>query len=69
MAIARDPTSFEILRTDGIQRAVAKPERSFDPDDFDHHIETYKGFLRGVMLFVAHLALILAVLAFFLLRT
>lgn len=68
MAVAHDPASIEILKRDGIQRAGANPERSFNPADFDHHIQTYKGFLRVVFLFVAHIAFILAALAFFLMR-
>lgn len=69
MALAHDSTSIEILQADGVRRAAAKPERSFDPPDFDHHIQTYKGFLRVAFLFVAHIAFILAALAFFLIRT
>jgi hypothetical protein len=35
--------------------------------DFEQHYETYRGFLRYTLLFVAHVAVILALLAYVLL--
>jgi hypothetical protein len=67
MEPASAPTSLDVLQTEGDRRAAAKPGRSFDPSDFDDHIQTYKGFVRGIFLFVAHMAVILIGLAFFLL--
>lgn len=37
-----------------------------EPDDYAEHQRTYRGFVRGVVLFVAHVLVILALMAYFL---
>ena len=46
--------------------AVLSPETDRDID-YEEHRRTYKAFVKGVALFVAHALLILALLAYFLL--
>jgi hypothetical protein len=50
-------------------RSFVDPHNEFPPPDqaeFAAHIRTYRSFLRGTLLFVAHVAVILALLAYFL---
>ena len=37
-----------------------------DQEEFDAHVRTYQSFVRGTIVFVAHVAVILALLAYFL---
>jgi len=43
------------------QAAAVGPE-----SDFDSHVQTYRTFIRYVLLFAAHVAVVLALLAYFL---
>ena len=45
--------------------AVLSPETDRDID-YEEHERTYRGFVKGVLLFTAHVLLILALLAYFL---
>jgi aa3 type cytochrome c oxidase subunit IV len=69
MAAARELTSFGILEQQGEQRGASEP-RGYVPDraDFEHHIETYRGFKRVIAITVAHLVVILLGMYFFLVR-
>lgn len=63
MAIAaHDLSSVDLIQSES-QRRISEP----NAEDFGDHIRTYRGFLKGVGLFVAHLALILILMAYFLL--
>jgi hypothetical protein len=66
MAITRDPTALEMLQEEGIEHAAVE-KQPFAPDaqEFENHISTYRGFLRGVTLSVVHVAVILIALAYF----
>lgn len=66
MAITRDPTSLEMLQEEGIEHAaIEKQPYAPDAQEFENHIDTYRGFLRGVMFFLANAAIILIALAYF----
>ena len=66
-AFASDPTALEMLQEEGIEHAaVEKPQFVPSAQEFENHIATYRGFLRGVMFFVALAAVILILLAYFL---
>ncbi len=50
-------------------RSFVDPHNDFPPPEqaeFAAHVRTYRSFVRGVILFVAHAAVILALLAYFL---
>lgn len=42
-------------------------DRGFGGDDYRYHETTYKGFVLGVALFTAHVAVVLVLMAIFLL--
>lgn len=69
MTAARELSSFGILEQEGERRGASEPT-GFVPDrtDFEHHIETYRGFKRIIAITVAHLAVILLAMYFFLVR-
>lgn len=60
-----EPSSFDLIRSAGERRA--REVRS-DPtaDDFDYRVQTYQTFLWWTALFVAHVFIILAFMAYFL---
>ncbi len=50
-------------------RSFVDPHNEFPPPDqaeFAAHVRTYRSFVHGVILFVVHAAVILALLAYFL---
>jgi len=65
-AFMRDPTALEMLQEEGIEHAAVERQQ-FVPNaqEFENHIATYRGFLRGVMIFVALVAFVLIALAYF----
>jgi hypothetical protein len=66
MAATRDPTALEMLEEEGIEHAAVE-QQPYAPDikEFEHHIRTYRDFVRGVAIFVAHVAVILIALLYF----
>lgn len=66
MAVMRDPTSLEMLEEEGVEHAAVE-KQPFVPDaqEFENHIATYRGFLHGATIFIAHIAVILIALAYF----
>lgn len=47
--------------------ARREPDPAYDPDaDFAAHVSTYRAFVRYTLLFTAHVAVILALMAYFL---
>jgi hypothetical protein len=57
---ARDPFARS-------EYARSEPDPAFDPDaDFAAHVRTYRAFVRYTLLFAAHVAVILAAMAYFL---
>lgn len=63
-----EPTSIDLIRAESDRRYAADPRAFPNAAEFDEHLQTYRIFLRWVALFVAHVAVILALLAFFLVR-
>jgi len=59
---------MDLLRAEGDRRGLVDPKTSPNAAEFDEHVSTYRNFLRWAGLFVAHVAVILALLAFFLVR-
>lgn len=59
---AHDLSSVDLIQSEG-ERRTSEP----NAEDFDDHIRTYRSFLKGAGLFVAHLAVILILMAYFLL--
>jgi hypothetical protein len=68
MAHAHEPSSFEILREEGSRREGNGQTREPVPSDFEQHVRTYRTFLRTVAIFVAHVAVLLALMYIFLVR-
>jgi Bacterial aa3 type cytochrome c oxidase subunit IV len=68
MAIAHEPTSTELLRREEWSRGHDDPSFVPTAHDFDEHLKTYKGFVFWAGLFIAHIAVILILLAYFLIR-
>jgi hypothetical protein len=64
---AREPTSFDLIQSEG-ERRGRELQTSPTAEDFDYHVQTYSGFLWWAALFVAHVLVILVLLAFFLVR-
>ena len=62
--MASQLNSLEILKRDGIERA--SHGHVPDPLDFQNHVQFYRSFLGIGALFVAHAAVLLAGLAYFL---
>lgn len=60
-------SSFGILEREGELRGASEPP-GFVPDraDFDEHIRTYRAFKKIVLIVIAHLAVLLALMAYFL---
>ena len=69
MALANQTSSIGILEREGERRGALEPT-GFVPNraDFEAHIETYRGFKRVIAIFIAHLAVILLAMYFFLVR-
>ena len=67
MAAMQDPTSLDVLETEGYRRGATEAA-AVPSQEFEEHVRTYRSFLRGAVLFVAHVAVILLVMAFFLVR-
>ena len=66
MAVTNNPTALEMLEEEGIERAaIEKQPHAPDVEDFESHVRTYRDFIRGVVIFVAHVAVILIALAYF----
>lgn len=61
----KDLSSVRILEQEGERRGELEPP---DGSDFEAHIETYRGFKRIVAITIAHLAVILLAMYFFLVR-
>lgn len=63
--VAQEPSSFDLIRAAGERRGR---ERKSDlaAEDFNYHVKTYETFLWWAALFVAHVFVILALLAYFL---
>ena len=68
MAAAKALTSVGILEQEGELRGASEP-KGYVPnrDDFEAHIETYRQFKKIILIFIAHMAVLLAAMAFFLL--
>lgn len=66
MAVTDNPTALQVLEEEGIERAAIE-KQSHEPSvqEFQYHVRTYRDFVRGVILFVAHVAVILIALAYF----
>ncbi|WP_197077538.1 aa3-type cytochrome c oxidase subunit IV [Hyphomicrobium sp. 99] len=66
MAVTSNPTALEMLEEEGIERAaVEKQPYAPTVQEFENHVRTYRDFIRGVTIFVAHVAVILIALAYF----
>lgn len=68
MAAAKALTSIGILEQEGELRGASEP-KGYVPNgaDFEAHIQTYRDFKKIILIVLAHLAVILAAMAFFLL--
>lgn len=62
MALAHEPTSFELLHEEGLRRGSDGIVDDAVAADFEQHARTYRTFLRIVGIFVAHLAVILVLM-------
>ncbi|HVZ05639.1 aa3-type cytochrome c oxidase subunit IV [Hyphomicrobium sp.] len=60
-------TSFGILEREGELRGASEPS-GYVPDraDFDEHIRTYRAFKKILLIAIAHIAVLLALMGFFL---
>ena len=56
-----------MFSTEGYRRGATEAA-AVPSQEFEEHVRTYRSFLRGVVLFVAHVAVILVVMAFVLVR-
>jgi hypothetical protein len=68
VASAHDPNAFERLRYQEDQEHKSDPDRVPTVSEFEDHLSTYKSVLFWIKLFVAPVAVILAFLAFLLVR-
>ena len=61
-------TSVDILEQEGERRGASEP-KGFVPNsaDFEAHIQTYRDVKKIILIVIAHLAVLLAAMAFFLL--
>lgn len=62
MVLAHEPTSFELLHEEGLRRGSDGALDGAVAADFEQHARTYRTFLRGVGIFVAHIAVILVLM-------
>jgi len=57
--MAYSPTSMDFLISAEAEEGPAKAK------DFDEHVWTYQAFVKYVLVFAAHVAIVLALLAYF----
>ena len=62
---AHEPSSFDLIYAAGKRRG-SEDRTDLSADDFEYHVQTYKTFLWWTAVFVAHVIVILAFMAFFL---
>jgi hypothetical protein len=58
-------TSVDLIQAEGHRRGQ-EFHVTPSPEEFDHHLQTYRNFLRWSALFAAHALAILALMALFL---
>ncbi|HET6390360.1 hypothetical protein [Hyphomicrobium sp.] len=63
--VGQVPSSFDLIYAAGKRRG-SEDRTDLSADDFEYHVYTYKTFLWWTVLFVAHVFVILAFMAYFL---